>query len=558
MNSDISSIFKETKWENGENSTDGYVLRGKRAFDKVLEGLKGSMIKGYHRNINGLEFKVLDSRVKGVELEIEIEMIDNKKKGVAMLKLYGPNKKKESVVTVSRSKGNDVEFIHMLRDKILQPLMEEFLKGGGTENVKEESNYPDNVEEKIVKLYKCPKCDKTSNSMPGLKGHMTKMHHGMLKATDVISTVNPVESIRDIDQSEVPKEQHEIIISNEANEVVSHLLSDMIYLVDDGDSDVDSTVTLEEMCDDNGIKQKKEYSNACDECDLRIVASKKYVALQLLKNHKNEYHTKACSDCDYKARSKQEMRRHMRDVHGVITGSTSPPSKKKKCDVNDTSEMMDVDNVSNISLQLEEMDIEITENQDEDTPAKRSARVDEKIMKKQDRLEEEERKRKESKKKVEVKKTNEKLVQLGNQRKERKLRKQKSKSVKKQVKNTKKIILPVVSKVPNLKDVPAGCRQHVNDGDLVYVVPGDGACCPNCAAAFFFQDEVFGPKLRMRMNEFFVKHWKRKYKTLCPCSTEEPFVRKTQNGEVSYTEPEELFKLAQAMLGSALAWLRLS
>jgi hypothetical protein len=55
MNSDISSIFKEKKWENGENSTDGYVLRGKRAHDKVLEGLKGIMIKGYHRNINGLE-----------------------------------------------------------------------------------------------------------------------------------------------------------------------------------------------------------------------------------------------------------------------------------------------------------------------------------------------------------------------------------------------------------------------------------------------------------------------------------------------------------------------
>jgi hypothetical protein len=65
------------------------------------------------------------------------------------------------------------------------------------------------------------------------------------------------------------------------------------------------------------------------------------------------------------------MRRHMRDVHRVITGSTSPPSKKKKCELNnDTSEMMDVDNVLNISLQLMEMNIEITENQDGDTPEK--------------------------------------------------------------------------------------------------------------------------------------------------------------------------------------------
>ena len=43
------------------------------------------------------------------------------------------------------------------------------------------------------------------------------------------------------------------------------------------------------------------------------------------------------------------------------------------------------------------------------------------------------------------------------------------------------------------------------------MVPGDGACAPNCAAAFFFQDEVFGPKLRKIMNCFQAKYWFKKY-----------------------------------------------
>ena len=106
MNTDISSVCKERRWENGENITDGYVFRGKRPFDKVLKGLKEHLIKGYHRNINGMELKVLDSRKKGVELEIEVEIVDGKDRGIAVLKLFGPKKKKENVVTVTRCKGN--------------------------------------------------------------------------------------------------------------------------------------------------------------------------------------------------------------------------------------------------------------------------------------------------------------------------------------------------------------------------------------------------------------------------------------------------------------------
>ena len=53
---------------------------------------------------NGVEYRVLDDRIKGVEKEIEIELVHNNDKGVTLLKLYGPNKKKENVVSVTRSK----------------------------------------------------------------------------------------------------------------------------------------------------------------------------------------------------------------------------------------------------------------------------------------------------------------------------------------------------------------------------------------------------------------------------------------------------------------------
>ena len=68
----------------------------------------------------------------------------------------------------------------------------------------------------------------------------------------------------------------------------------------------------------------------------------------------------------------------------------------------------------------------------------------------------------------------------------------------------------VLFKVPNLKNIPPGCRHLVNQGDIAYVFPGDVACYPNCAAAFFFYDEVFGP------NEFVSNNIRRNIKTFAP------------------------------------------
>ena len=73
MDSEISGLFKEKIWENGQetgdNIVDGYVFRGKRTFEKVVEGFKESMVKNYHYDNNGTEMRVLDSRKKVLRLK---------------------------------------------------------------------------------------------------------------------------------------------------------------------------------------------------------------------------------------------------------------------------------------------------------------------------------------------------------------------------------------------------------------------------------------------------------------------------------------------------------
>ena len=95
---DVSSFYKEKIWDTG------FAYRGKQVFSKVITGFKELMKKGVNKELNGIKVKVLDTRQKGAELEIEIEMVENIDRGVAHLKLYGPNKKKENVVMVTKCK----------------------------------------------------------------------------------------------------------------------------------------------------------------------------------------------------------------------------------------------------------------------------------------------------------------------------------------------------------------------------------------------------------------------------------------------------------------------
>ena len=106
----------------------------------------------------------------------------------------------------------------------------------------------------------------------------------------------------------------------------------------------------------------------------------------------------------------------------------------------------------------------------------------------------------------------------------------------------------------NLKAVPENCRHLVQEGDVLYVVPGDGCCGPNCTAALLFHDEVFGPKLRRRMNLFFANHWNRRYQHISQCSPGHPYKRKIKDGEIEFTDPDQLIKFLKHSSDAAYMW----
>ena len=86
------------------------------------------------------------------------------------------------------------------------------------------------------------------------------------------------------------------------------------------------------------------------------------------------------------------MRRHKRDRHDVITGSTSPPIKRKqKQHTEEEIQKMDIENdgnISDLSSQLEDMDIDDLDKDDKEMNFERSDLMDQKIQDKDKRIEE--------------------------------------------------------------------------------------------------------------------------------------------------------------------------
>ena len=204
---------------------DGYSFKGKKSFQKALDGLKDLMKKGAVGEVNEIKFKVLDTRTNGAGLDVEIEMASNNSRGIAVLKLYGPSTKKQNVVMVTKSRESDSKFVIMLAEEVIKPLMIKFLGGEDDQtNTQTGVKRTISVGGKEMRLVKCPHCDKTSYSVPGLKGHITKMH----KSDEAIKTDKRAIKVR-INNGSYKEEGH---IFNEANKVIDLLMDDVIDLSD--------------------------------------------------------------------------------------------------------------------------------------------------------------------------------------------------------------------------------------------------------------------------------------------------------------------------------------
>ena len=564
VNQDTLSVYKEKNWgkdQNGEYTIDGYTFKGKRAFRKALEGLKAKLTKGVVDEVNGIQIKVLDSRKNGTAQDIEIECVKNSNRGIAVLKLYGPSsKKKQNVVMVTKSKESDSKYVTMLAQSVIKPLIDKFL--GGTDKKPYDKKTVNSilVRGKEVRLVKCPFCEKTSYSAPGMKGHITKMHKDIV-VSDAIDIDGHDEEVKDMKMKSGE-------IFEEANKVIELLIDGVDNNVDENEELIEEVKepALDETLGEMNESFSKRYYNECDKCDFVADASRRYTALQMLKEHRrsccgshgltSEARVSAqCDRCDFAVKDSVGMKRHMRDIHKIKTVSTSPPPKKVRLSVFENfDEPMDIEDekVLDLSASFEEMEVSDLENE-KDILKEKSRLMDKKIEEQRKRNEENENSWKNKEYEEEHKKRIEEEKKTEQSRKKNKKRKQNLKDNKK-VENKKSKKNERVRKIPNIKDIPENCKHLVNKGDVLYEVPGDGCCAPNCASAFLFGDEVFGPKLRRRMNIFMAKHWSVRYKYITQCSPDHPFERRHRDGKISYTDPEELLKFLTTSKKSAYMW----
>lgn len=369
-----------------------------------------------------------------------------------------------------------------------------------------------------MKLNKCKVCEKTFLTSLGLKVHTSKTHKNKLV------------------------QEEDIEIKSEANKIVELLLKEMDHEeIEQEEIPLVEEITLEETAE-------KTYDVKCDQCEYVATGPKKYFALQLLKKHRE-----SCHQCDFTSNSKIEMKKHMRDQHEVLTDSTSPPQKRKRRGIEKKEhETEPMDCEENKIESVEDMDI----NEEEVMKKKISDQMDAKVLEKRKLYEEKENEFKKQKKDlIEMKKKeeeNEKKVVKETNKKRKQVTRQKSKKINKRIRASEEI---KKNKVPNIRNIPENCKHLLNKNDVLYTVPGDGCCGPSSAAAHLFKDEVYGPKLRRKMNLFAAEHYnKGRYQFIFNCSTETPYIRKLGDAEIKFTVISELLEFLKNSEKGAFMW----
>ena len=145
------------------------------------------------------------------------------------------------------------------------------------------------------------------------------------------------------------------------------------------------------------------------------------------------------------------------------------------------------DNMDDLNSSLE--DVEIDEpGEKEETLKERSNCWDNKVKLKRKKIiddviiEEKKKKVLESKKKSEEEKSLKKVKKENKQRKQKvkDLNKKKNKRAKSEAKESQPR-----NAIPNIKPIPLNCTHLVHEDDVLYTVPGDGACGPSSACAFY-------------------------------------------------------------------------
>ena len=173
---------------------------------------------------------------------------------------------------ITKSKESDSKFVTILAETIIKPMINGFLvdENKNITNQKGDISVSDSGEDK-TDLFKCPHCEKTSYSSPGLKGHITKMHqeksgeNGILKEKAKDEDLYDQKDIivKNKNRGDNKKSDHDEI-KEEADKVMNLLLKKVIEISDDNEPDENiEEVTIEEICDNKDEPMEKKYILKC-------------------------------------------------------------------------------------------------------------------------------------------------------------------------------------------------------------------------------------------------------------------------------------------------------
>ena len=165
-------VYNENSWPKEDPS--GFSFKGKKKlFAKAVENIKLLMKKGNQKIVESIAFKVLDCRKMNHGNEYDVEVSKEKERGIAVLKIFGPNGKKEHTIMINKSKKHDVKFVELLAIDVIKPLLDRFGSGDGWKSfVKTAPNQSDNLK----KVHNCHICKKGLCTEKNLKNQLEKIH----------------------------------------------------------------------------------------------------------------------------------------------------------------------------------------------------------------------------------------------------------------------------------------------------------------------------------------------------------------------------------------------
>ena len=285
---DISDelIYDENRWPK-ENPT-GYSFKGKkRLFLKVVENFKVLMARrGGEKILGNVSFTVLDSRKVPHGTEYEVEMTKNKERGVAILKIFGPNPKKGATLMTNKSKRYDIKFVDILTFDIVKQLLDRFGSGSGDGWIGLLKVVPKTVKkDDQKKSHYCHFCNNGFSNLKNLKVHIEKYHQVILnfncEKCEFTSTID-----EELKKHVIEKHNGNDLNCNKCNMVFENET---------------------EMKKHYG-GQHKDISYRCHVCNFHAMSE------EVLKEHRiteHESRNLPCNNCDYVTNKREDFKKHI-------------------------------------------------------------------------------------------------------------------------------------------------------------------------------------------------------------------------------------------------------